>query len=212
MTHKLVEALSNLREGEVLAEIKELKEGNIPLVEMIQLLQEGMSIVGSRFEAGEYYLSELILSSDIFKQAIDLLGERFEDQSLSKYGTFVIGTVFGDIHDIGKNIVTNILRCNGFKVIDLGVNVPTKTFVEAIEEYKPNILGISCLLTTGFENMKATVKAIEDAGLRSDLKVLIGGGPVNQTACSYVGADGFSTNAQETVGLCKKIMESSQHE
>lgn len=90
MTHKLVEALSNLREGEVLAEIKELKERNVPLVEMIQLLQEGMSIVGSRFEAGEYYLSELILSSDIFKQAIDLLGERFEDQSLSKYGLWQV--------------------------------------------------------------------------------------------------------------------------
>jgi methanogenic corrinoid protein MtbC1 len=211
MTRRLVEALGNLREGDVLAEIKELKEGNAPLLEIIQLLQEGMSIVGSRFEAGEYYLSELILSSKIFKEAMDLLGERFEDQSLCKYGTFVIGTVFGDIHDIGKNIVTNILRCNGFKVIDLGVNVPTKRFVAAIEEHKPDILGISCLLTTGFENMKATVEAIEDAGLRSDLKILIGGGPVNQTTCSYVGADGFSKNAQEAVELSKKIMESKRH-
>jgi len=208
MAHRLVEAVSSLREGEVLAEIKELKERNVPLLEIVQLLQEGMNSVGSRFEAGEYYLSELILSSKLFKQAIDILGERFEDQTLSQYGTFVIGTVFGDIHDIGKNIVANILRCNGFKVIDLGVNVPMEKFVAAIEEYKPDILGISCLLTTGFENMKATVKAIEDAGLRSDLKVLIGGGPANQTTCSYVGADGFSTNAQETVGLSKKIMES----
>jgi len=206
MTHKLVEALGNLRDGDVLAEIKELKKGNAPLVEIIQLLQEGMSMVGSRFEAGEYYLSELILSSKIFKQAVDLLGERFEDQSLCNYGTFVIGTVFGDIHDIGKNIVTNILRCNGFKVIDLGVNVPINKFVIAIEEYKPDILGISCLLTTGFENMKATVKAMEEAGLRSDLKVLIGGGPVNQTTCRYVGADGFSTSAQGAVELSKKIM------
>jgi len=211
MRHKLVEALGNLREGDVLAEIKELKKGNAQLVEIIQLLQEGMSMVGSRFEANEYYLSELILSSKIFKQAIDLLGERFEEQSLCKYGTFVIGTVFGDIHDIGKNIVANILRCNGFKVIDLGVNVPTKKFVAAAEEYKPDILGISCLLTTGFENMKATVKAIEDAGLRSVLKVLIGGGPVNQTTCRYVGADGFSTNAQEAVELSKKIMESKRN-
>ena len=211
MTHRLVEALGNLREREVLAEIKELKERNVPLLEIVQLLQEGMSTVGSRFEASEYYLSELILSSKIFKQAIDLLGGSFEDQSLSKYGTFVIGTVFGDIHDIGKNIVTNILRCNGFKVIDLGANVPIKKFVAAIEEYKPHILGISCLLTTGFENMKATVKAIEDAGLRSDLKVLIGGGPVNQTVCSYVGADGFSTNAQEAVELSKEIVESKRH-
>lgn len=110
MTHKLVEGLGNLREGDVLAEIKELKKGNAQLVEIIQLLQEGMSMVGSWFEAGEYYLSELILSSKIFKQAIDLLGERFEDKSLCKYGTFVIGTVLGDHHDIGKNIVTNILR------------------------------------------------------------------------------------------------------
>ena len=212
MTHKLVEALSDLREGEVRAEIKELKERNVPSLEVIQLLQEGMNVVGSRFEAGEYYLSELILSSKIFKQAIDLLGERVEDPSLSKYGTVVIGTVFGDIHDIGKNIVTNLLRCNGFRVVDLGVNVPVKRFVEAIEEHKPDILGISCLLTTGFENMKATVKAIEDAELRSDLKVLIGGGPVDQTTCRYVGADGFSTNAQEAVELGRKILESRHHE
>ena len=212
MTHKLVEALSDLREGEVRAEIKELKERNVPSLEIIQLLQEGMNVVGSRFESGEYYLSELILSSKIFKQAIDLLGEKVEDPSLSKYGTVVIGTAFGDIHDIGKNIVTNLLRCNGFKVMDLGVNVPVKRFVEAIEEYKPDILGISCLLTTGFENMRATVKAIEDAELRSDLKVLIGGGPVDQTTCRYVGADGFSTNAQEAVELSRKILESRHHE
>ncbi len=207
MRHRLVEALSDLREGEVLAEMKGLKERNAPLLEIVQLLQEGMKSVGSRFEAGEYYLSELILSSKIFEQAIDLLGKRFEDQALSQYGTFVIGTVFGDIHDIGKNIVANILRCNGFKVIDLGVNVPIKKFIAAVEEYKPDILGISCLLTTGFENMKATVKGIEDAGLRSDLKVLIGGGPVNETTCSYVGADGFSINAQEAVELSKKVIE-----
>jgi dimethylamine corrinoid protein len=207
MSQKLLDALSNLREDDVLFEIRALKQRNVPLLDIIQLLQEGMSLVGNRFEAGEYYLSELILSSKIFKLAMDALGERFEDQGLSHYGTFVIGTVFGDIHDIGKNIVANLLRCHGFKVIDLGVNVPIKKFREAVEEHKPNILGISCLLTTGFENMKATVKAIEDANLRSGLKILIGGGPVMQTTCRYVGADGFCTNAQEAAELSKKIVE-----
>jgi dimethylamine corrinoid protein len=207
MTHKLVDALSGLQEDEVLAEVIALKERNVPILEIVQLLQEGMSLVGKRFEEGEYFLSELIMSSSIFNQAMESLGESFDDQGLAKHGTFVIGTIFGDVHDIGKNIVANILRCNGFRVIDLGVNVPIQTFVKAIRDQKPDLLGISCLLTTGFDPMKSAIKAIEDAGLRKDLKILIGGGPVNQATCNYVRADGFGTNAQEAVALSQKIMK-----
>ncbi len=207
MTHKLVDALSSLQEDEVLAEVRALKERNVPILEIVQLLQEGMSLVGKRFEEGEYFLSELIMSSSIFNQAMESLGESFDDQGLPKHGTFVIGTIFGDVHDIGKNIVANILRCNGFRVIDLGVNVPIQTFVKAIRDQKPDLLGISCLLTTGFDHMKSAIKAIEDAGLRKDLKILIGGGPVNQATCNYVRADGFGTNAQEAVELSQKMLK-----
>jgi len=206
MTHKLVDALSSLQEDKVLAEVIALKERNVPIFEIVQLLQEGMSLVGKRFEEGEYFLSELIMSSSIFKQAVDTLGENF-DQGSPKYGTLAIGTIFGDVHDIGKNIVANILRCNGFRVIDLGVNVPIQTFVKAIQDQKPDLLGISCLLTTGFDHMKSAIKAIEDAGLRKDLRILIGGGPVNQATCNYVRADGFGTNAQEAVELSQKMLK-----
>ncbi|HSB05190.1 MAG TPA: cobalamin-dependent protein [Thermodesulfobacteriota bacterium] len=206
MTHKLVDALSSLQEDKVLAEVITLKERNVPIFDIIQLLQEGMSLVGKRFEAGEYFLSELIMSSSIFKEAVNALGEDFDQGSL-KYGTLVIGTIFGDVHDIGKNIVANILRCNGFRVIDLGVNVPIQTFVKAIRDQKPDLLGISCLLTTGFDHMRSAIKEIEDAGLRKDLKILIGGGPVTQATCNYVRADGFGPNAQEAVELSQKMLK-----
>ncbi len=207
MTHKLVDALSSLQEDDVLAEVKALKERNVPIFGIIQLLQEGMSLVGNRFEAGEYFLSELIMSSTIFNETMKILGGSFDDPALPKHGTFVIGTIFGDVHDIGKNIVANILRCNGFRVIDLGVNVAIQTFVQAIRDQKPDLLGISCLLTTGFEPMRSAIKEIEDAGLRKDLKILVGGGPVTQATCNYVGADGFGTNAQEAVELSQKVMK-----
>ena len=211
MSLKLVEALSNLKEDEVLAEVTALREGRVPFLDIIQPLQEGMRLVGDRFQTGQYFLSELIMASYIFKKAVDILGESFDDLRLPNCGTFLLGTIFGDVHDIGKNIVATVLRCNGFKVVDLGVNVPIRKFIEAIEEHQPDILGISCLLTTVFDNMKAAIKAIEDAGLRSNLKILIGGGPVNQTTCHYVGADAFGTNAQEAVELSQKIMKGNLH-
>jgi len=209
MTHKLVDALSSLQEEEVLAEVTALKERNVPIFDIIQLLQEGISLVGKRFEAGEYFLSELIMSSSIFNQVMKSLNKSF-DQGLPQHRTFVIGTILGDVHDIGKNIVANLLRCNSFRVIDLGVNVPIQTFVKAIRDQKPDLLGISCLLTTGFDPMRFAIKAIEDAGLRKDLKILIGGGPVTQATSNYVGADGFGTNAQQAVELSQRMMKGRQ--
>ncbi|MDH7567911.1 MAG: cobalamin-dependent protein, partial [Clostridiales bacterium] len=123
-----------------------------------------------------------------------------------RYGTFVMGTIYDDIHDIGKNIVTTVMSSNGFNVVDLGVDVPTAKYVEAIKQYKPKVIGISCLLTTAFDNIKECIQTLEKEGLRKDIKVLIGGGPVDEATCKYVGADHVCKNAQETVEYSKKYM------
>ena len=122
----------------------------------------------------------------------------------SYIGTFVLGTIYGDIHDIGKNIVATVLKCNGFNVIDLGVDVPIEKFIEAIKEYKPSIVGFSCLLTTAFDNIKTAIAALEEAGLRNGVKILIGGGPVDQSVCDYVKADAVCRSAQEAIVVAKK--------
>ncbi|MCR4436862.1 MAG: cobalamin-dependent protein [Clostridiales bacterium] len=206
MSQKLVEAMAELDEDRVLEEIKALKSQNVAPLDIIASLQEGMGIVGKRFEEKEYFLSELIMSAEIFNEASQLLGGMGGAGTASKYGTFVMGTIYDDIHDIGKNIVTTVMSSNGFNVIDLGVDVPTAKYVEAIKKYKPKVIGISCLLTTAFDNIKECIQTLEKEGLRKDIKILIGGGPVDEATCKYVGADHVCKNAQETVEYSKKYM------
>jgi dimethylamine corrinoid protein len=205
MSSILIKAMAELDEDTVLSEIKDLLSKNVSALDVIADLQEGMGIVGKKFEAEEYYLSELMMSAEIFDQATALLGVNV-DSGPSQYGSFVLGTIFDDIHDIGKNIVGTIMRSNGFNVIDLGVDVSIEKFIDAIKENKPKVIGISCLLTTCFDNIKRCIKEIEDAGLRGDLKIIIGGGPVDDSAGQYVNADIVCKNAQQTVDYCKKIM------
>ncbi|KZL91793.1 cobalamin B12-binding domain-containing protein [Clostridium magnum] len=206
MSKKLVEAMADLDEDVLLEEVKALKDQGVPELEIISSLQEGMGIVGKRFEEKEYFLSELIMSAEVFNEATKLLGA-MEESGSSKYGVFVLGTIYDDIHDIGKNIVTTVMRSNGFEVIDLGVDVPTAKFIEAIKQHKPKVVGISCLLTTCFDNVKECIQAIEDAGLKNDTKILVGGGPVDDAAGKYMGADIVAKNAQNTVDYCKKFVE-----
>jgi methylmalonyl-CoA mutase cobalamin-binding domain/chain len=206
MSEKLVNAMAELDEDIVLAEVKALKEQGVPVLDIIASLQDGMEIVGKRFEKKEYFLSELIMSAEVFNEASELLGGMGETGK-SKNGIFVLGTIYDDIHDIGKNIVTTVMRSNGFEVIDLGVDVPTEKYIEAIKQYKPKVVGISCLLTTCFDNVKECIKAIEAEGLRNNVKVLIGGGPVDEATGKYVNADIVCKNAQNTVDYCKKFVE-----
>jgi methylmalonyl-CoA mutase cobalamin-binding domain/chain len=206
MSKKLVDAMAELDEDVVLAEVKALKGQGVPALEIIESLQEGMGIVGKRFEKKEYFLSELIMSAEVFNEASQLIGGMGQSGE-SKYGIFVLGTIYDDIHDIGKNIVNTVMSSNGFEVIDLGVDVPTAKFIEAIKQYKPKVIGISCLLTTCFDNVKECIKAIEDAGLRDDVKIIIGGGPVDEATGKYVKADIVCKNAQEDVDYCKKFVE-----
>ncbi|WP_411679111.1 B12-binding domain-containing protein [Clostridium thailandense] len=205
MSKRLIEAMADLDEDVVLEEVKTLKDQGVDSLKIIESLQEGMGIVGKRFEEKEYFLSELIMSAEVFNEASELLGG-MENAGESKNGVFVLGTIYDDIHDIGKNIVTTVMRSNGFEVIDLGVDVPTVKFIEAIKQYKPKVVGISCLLTTCFDNVKECVQAIEEAGLRNDTKILVGGGPVDDAAGKYMKADIVAKNAQNTVDYCKQFV------
>lgn len=205
MSSELAKQLGELDEDAVLAGVQTLKEQGAPGLKIIQDLQKGMQIVGQRYEAKEYFLSELIMSAEIFNEAIDALGD-LSGADTSSLGTFVIGTIYGDIHDIGKNIVSTVLKCNGFKVIDLGVDVPTEKFIEAIKEYKPSVVGFSCLLTTAFDNIKTAIEELDKAGLKKDIKILIGGGPVDQSVCDYVKADAVCKTAQDAIEVSKKFI------
>jgi dimethylamine corrinoid protein len=206
MSQTLINAMADLDESVVLNEVKAMKSQGVPSLEIIQTLQAGMNIVGKRFEAKEYYLSELIMSAEVFKEASNLLGGDLGGSGGNTHGTFVLGTIYGDIHDIGKNIVMTVMSCNGFKVVDLGVDVPTTKYIEAIKEHKPQVVGISCLLTTAFDGMKECISAIEASGLRKDLKILIGGGPCDQTTAEYVGADACCKSAQDAVEYSKHLL------
>lgn len=206
MYDEIVSALSELDEDTVLDRVKDLFSKGVPAIDILATLQKGMEVVGQKFETKEYFLSELIMSADIFKSAINILGNAFTADSSAKLGTVVIGTVKDDVHDIGKNIVTTVLGCNGFKVIDLGVDVPGEKFVEAIKEHHPQIVGLSCLLTVAFDSMRDTIATIEAAGLRDRCKILIGGGPTDEKVREYVKADKVCRSAQEAVEVSKKIV------
>lgn len=206
MYDEITKALTELDDEAVMDGVRELFDKGVPALEILEALQKGMEEVGRKFEAKEYFLSELIMSGDIFKEAAAILGDAFETDTSEKAGTVVIGTVKEDIHDIGKDIVVTILKCNGFNVIDLGVDVSHEKFLEAIKDNNPQIIGMSCLLTSAFDNMRDAVAAIEAAGLRTGRKILVGGGPTDIKVCEYVKADTVCKNAQEAVEACKKIM------
>lgn len=183
-----------------------LEAGQNPL-EVIEQCRLGITEVGERFARGEYYLSELIMAADIFQRCMALIEPRLEmDKAGPPPGTVVIGTVQGDIHNLGKNIVAVLLRCEGFEVVDLGVDVPSERFVEAISGTGAQIVGMSCLMTPAFKAMKATVQAIDQAGMRQEVYVMVGGGPVNERVRDYAGADFYARDAVEGIRACHRYI------
>jgi methylmalonyl-CoA mutase cobalamin-binding domain/chain len=165
-----------------------------------------MDEVGRRFEASEYYVPELLISARAMKTALDLVKPLLAARGERPAGKVVIGTVKGDLHDIGKNLVASMLEGGGFEVIDLGVNVPPEKFIAAIHEKQANILAMSALLTTTMPAMKSTVEALRQAGVRDRVKVLIGGAPITQKFADEIGADGYSDNAVGAVALAKRAL------
>jgi methylmalonyl-CoA mutase cobalamin-binding domain/chain len=206
MAEVLATMLAGLKEDETLAEVrKALDEGVDPLT-LVEGLREGMSDVGRRFEEKEYFLSELIMSAEIFKEAIAIIEPHLEAGAGPSKGSVVIGTVKGDIHDIGKNIVATLLRCEGYDVHDLGVDITPEAFIDKLKETGASLLALSGLLTLAFDSMKETVDNLTEAGLRDKVKVIIGGGPVNEKVVEYSGADAFGVDAAQAVKMAEEYL------
>ena len=208
--NNLVAWLSDMNEDDAFALAKKmlLEEGANP-IRVLELCREAMDIVGKRFEKGEYFLPELVLAGEMLENIGAIakpLIKQAPGEEPKKLAKVLIGTVHGDLHDIGKNIVTFMLDINGFEVKDIGIDVPVKDFVDAINEFRPDVVGLSGFLTLAFDSMKETIEAIQDAGLRDDLKIMIGGGQVDEAVRNYTGADAFGTNAIDAVSLCKSWM------
>jgi methanogenic corrinoid protein MtbC1 len=205
---QLVTWLADMNEDDALALAKRmlLEEGANPF-RVLELCRNAMDIVGKRFEKGEYFLPELVLAGEMLANIGDIakpLIKQAPGGEPKKLAKVLIGTVHGDLHDIGKNIVTFMLDINGFEVKDIGIDVPVKTFIDEINAFRPDVVGLSGFLTLAFDSMKETIEALNDAGLRDKLKVMIGGGQVDEAVCNYTGADAFGTNAVDAVTLCKQ--------
>lgn len=177
-----------------------------PLVILFDAMIPALEEVGRLFEIGEYFVPEMLISARAMQGAMDILKPLIAQTGAKPVGTFVMGTVKGDIHDIGKNLCNIMLEGAGFEVIDLGVNVPPEKFVEAIEKYKPQTVGMSAFLTTTMPMFKTNIEVITQAGLRDQVKILVGGAPVTQEYCATVGADGYAADASATVRLTKALM------
>jgi methanogenic corrinoid protein MtbC1 len=205
MSDKLVSAIADMREDEALKLVREMVKGGAEPMAILDAAREAMAVVGQRYEQGTYFLPELMLSGEMLHQITDILKpELGKLPEVTRHGKVLIGTVEGDIHDIGKNIVTFMLDVNGFEVLDLGVDVSPEKFVEAIREFGPQVIGLSGFLTLAFETMKDTVEAIEAAGLRDGVKIMIGGGQVNEEIQKYAGADAYGRDAMAGVSLAHK--------
>ena len=199
---KLAELLGDLDEEGVLEIVNglvEAKASNEEGLKAVAACQKGMNIVGDYFEKGEYFVGDLIFAGEILTQTIQALRPILSDGTGASIGKLVLGTVHGDLHDIGKNIYKNMVEIAGFEVYDLGIDQSPEAFVEKIKEVQPQVIGLSGVLTLALDSMKDTVDAIKAAGLRDGVKIIIGGNPVTKEACEVIGADAFTTNAAEGV-------------
>lgn len=206
MSADYVNLLADLKEDEVLKITKErLDSGENPM-NILNDSREGMGIVGKRFADGEYFLPELVFSGELLKQITEMVKPHLSEGAgeSKKIGKVVIGTVAGDIHDIGLNIVDFMLDVNGFDVTNLGVDVPVEKFVEALKDTKAPVLGLSGFLTPAFDAMKETVEALEKAGMRKNVKVMIGGGQMDDEVRKYAKADAYGKDAMAAVSLAKQ--------
>ena len=185
-----------------------LASGVAPLTAIEEALNPGMQIVGEKYEGGEYFIPDLVMAAEAMKAAMEV----FEPELMARkekrqvLGTVVIGTVEGDIHEIGKSLVATMLAAAGFQVHDLGVDVPASKFVEQVREKGANVVGLSALLTTTMRNQEAVVEALQKAGLREGVKIVIGGAPASSEWAETIGADAYAENANEAVAVVKELL------
>ncbi len=205
MANALVEAMADMREEEALRLAREMLDRGVNPLAILDDCREAMTVVGKNFSAGKCFVPELIFAGEMLREISEMVKPRLADAAPTKKkeGRILIGTVEGDIHDIGKNIVTFMLDVNGFDVQDLGVDVPVATIIEAVKDFKPHMIGLSGFLTLAYDPMKYTVQALADAGLRDRVKVMIGGGQIDEIVRQYTGADAYGKDAMAAVSLAK---------
>lgn len=184
-----------------------IKEGCDPTEILNAGMIDAMGIVGDKFKKNEIFVPEMLVAARAMKKGVEVLKPHLAGDSSATIGKYIIGTVAGDLHDIGKNLVAMMIESAGFEVIDLGVDVPAEKFVEAIKENPDcKVVGVSALLTTTMPAMKDTVKAIIDAGLQSQVKIMVGGAPITQEFCDEIGADAYTTDAASAASVAKTLV------
>jgi methylmalonyl-CoA mutase cobalamin-binding domain/chain len=213
MTHE--EILQGLYDNTLIGnapEVKDLVNAGLedelaPESMLYDALIPSLEEVGARFERGDFFVPEMLIAARAMQGALDILRPLLAETGAAQVGTYVMGTVKGDVHDIGKNLVNIMLEGAGFTVYDLGVNVAPETFVEQVQEHNPDIVGFSAFLTTTMPMFKANINALEKAGIRDDVIVMVGGAPVTQEYADKVGADGYAADASAAVRLAKDLIE-----
>jgi methanogenic corrinoid protein MtbC1 len=198
--------ISELKEQEALDAVKKMLAEGVDPMKILEEARAGMGIVGERFGSGQYFIPDLIYSGEILRGIAQLVEPYIKSSKTQtkKLGKVIIGTVAGDIHDIGKDLVTFMLDISGFEVYDLGIDVPVKNFVDKIKETGATVVGLSGFLTLAFDAMKETIDAIKKEGLRGKVKIMIGGGQIDDTVQNYVGADAWGKDAMAAVYLAKQ--------
>jgi methanogenic corrinoid protein MtbC1 len=203
---QLITAIANLNEELSINLVKELLNSGEDPVVLVQDCQTGMQLVGEKYENKEYYLAGLIMGGEIFSQAVQIIRPGIVSRiSGNESGVVLIGTVEGDIHDLGKNIATMLLRCHRFTVHDIGVDISAETFLKYVKQYKPDVIGLSGLLITAFDSMRRTIKLLRDQGIQTP--VIIGGGTIDEEVCHYTGADFWVNSAEDGVTKIKQILK-----
>jgi methanogenic corrinoid protein MtbC1 len=205
MSEELIKAITEMREEDALKITQDMLDAETSPLEVLDACRKGLDAVGQRFEEGAYFLPELMLAGEMMNQITEIIKPKLAEMpDRESRGKVLIGTVQGDIHDIGKNVVSFMLDVNGFEVLDLGVDVPPQKFVDAIQDFQPQVIALSGFLTLSFDAMKNTVAAIQSAGLRDKVKIMIGGGQINEEVKEYAGADGYGRDAVAGISLAKK--------
>ncbi len=206
MNDDLINAIANLEEDTTLRLVKEkIESGETPL-DIVEQCRIGVEIVGKKYSEEIYYLSDLIMSEEIFRGVMEILEPHFPKNIKQNEIQLIMGTIEGDIHDLGKNIVINLLRSVGFEVHDLGVDVQPDDFVKCVKDTRASIIGISVLLTFSMNSVKKVIRLLDEAGLRDNVTVVIGGYPVNERIREYTGADYYETDAVKAVELFNRII------
>lgn len=206
---KIANSLAELDSETLKKSLENALHNKISVQEIIREgLGKGMQVVGERYEKGEYFLSELIMAGVTMREGMVLMEPYFKGQTSETRGKILIGTVEGDLHDIGKNIVATMLRSAEFEVYDLGVDVPPETFVKKTEEIKPDIVALSALLSVTLGKVKETIRALSDSSLKKDLKIIIGGSCLNLKIAKELGADAFGRDAWDGVNQAKQLISS----